>query len=86
MGPGTDPPSDMIFHLGRLSSSFNALALNVTTLWFLDPDVLGTDNTETVITRRKRFCVTCIYKRAILLNHRDEFPLRQTQRLVKLLN
>ena len=62
-----DRPRNMIFHLRRLSSSFSALALNVTTLWFLDPDIPGTDNTETVITGRGRFavCVTCIYKRAI---------------------
>jgi hypothetical protein len=55
MGAGMDRPGDMIFHLRRLSSSFSVLALDVVTLWFLDPDIPGNDKKGSVIPGRKRF-------------------------------
>ena len=55
MEAGRDRPGDMIFHLCRLPFSFSVLALNVMTLWLLDPDISGTDKKGSVIPGHKRF-------------------------------
>lgn len=44
-----------IFHLRRLSSSFIVLALDVTTLGFLDLNITGTDKKGSVVPGYKRF-------------------------------